>query len=281
MAGILQRGDRGERRAARGDDVLDYDAAILRAQQRALDASLQAVGLGVLAHEEDLRLAPRRQAPRRRPGRRPSSSRRRPCPASPRPAPRAASQARRSPPGAGSHAWRRRSTARSAPLVKVTSPITSACSRSSSIELARRAPSRFAKRSSRRPSWGSNLALCSRRSPSYCAWRRSSLCLIVVVSFVAVRRRPDDDASGATAAKLFNAPAPPSPQSQRGHPAKRQARTPSHKTIDEAAGELHLAVLGSSQARAANGRPWRAAAARAARLRLRARLHRTHDRVRA
>ena len=38
-----------------------------------------------------------------------------------------ARRARRSPPGAGSRAWRRRSTAPSAPEVSVTSPITSAC----------------------------------------------------------------------------------------------------------------------------------------------------------
>ena len=48
-------------------------------EQRALDAPLQAVRLGLLAHEEGLHVARRRRARRRRPGRRPSSSRRPRC----------------------------------------------------------------------------------------------------------------------------------------------------------------------------------------------------------
>ena len=55
VPGVVQRGDRRERRAAGRDDVLDDHAAVPGAQQRALDAALQPVRLGVLAHEEGLR----------------------------------------------------------------------------------------------------------------------------------------------------------------------------------------------------------------------------------
>src|ERR1700727_488846 len=58
-AGLLQRGDRRQRRAARRDDVLDDHAAVLLAQWRTLDPPLKAVMLGLLADEEP----PRTRAP--------------------------------------------------------------------------------------------------------------------------------------------------------------------------------------------------------------------------
>ena len=54
VPGLLQRLDRGDRRAAGADDVLDDEAAVLGAQQRSLDAARQPMRLGLLAHEEAL-----------------------------------------------------------------------------------------------------------------------------------------------------------------------------------------------------------------------------------
>ena len=50
--------DRGDRRAARRDHILDHHAAILGAEDRTLDAPLQPVLLGLRAHEERLRPGP-------------------------------------------------------------------------------------------------------------------------------------------------------------------------------------------------------------------------------
>ena len=54
MAGLAHRLDGLQRRAAGGDDVLDDQAAVAGIEQRALDAALQAVLLGLLADEEGL-----------------------------------------------------------------------------------------------------------------------------------------------------------------------------------------------------------------------------------
>ena len=54
VPGRADRVDRLQRRAAGGDDVLDDEAALVGVEQRALDAALQPVLLGVLADEEGL-----------------------------------------------------------------------------------------------------------------------------------------------------------------------------------------------------------------------------------
>ena len=51
---LAQRGDRLQRRAAGRRDVLDDEAAVVVVEERALDAALQPVRLGLLAHEERL-----------------------------------------------------------------------------------------------------------------------------------------------------------------------------------------------------------------------------------
>ena len=58
MAGLADRLDRLQGRAAGGDDVLDDQAAVLGIEERALDAPLQAVVLGLLADEEGLDVRP-------------------------------------------------------------------------------------------------------------------------------------------------------------------------------------------------------------------------------
>ena len=106
-------------------------------QRRALDAPLQPVRLGVLAHEERLRLARRPRAPRRRPGPRPSSSRPRPWrPSSATCAATSVGQ-RGEALGAQDRALGVHVVLGRAPLVSVTSPITSACSRSSATSASR------------------------------------------------------------------------------------------------------------------------------------------------
>src|SRR5690606_33516623 len=51
---LLEGGDRRERRPAGRDHVLDDEAAVGVVEERPLDAALQAVVLGLLAHEERL-----------------------------------------------------------------------------------------------------------------------------------------------------------------------------------------------------------------------------------
>ena len=102
------------RRAAGRDDVLDDQAALAGLQRRPLDAALQPVRLGLLAHEERLDVgAAGERGARGRVGahRQPADRGRVPARARGR---RRARPARRSRPGAGSRAWRRRSTARCA-----------------------------------------------------------------------------------------------------------------------------------------------------------------------
>ena len=96
----------------RGHHVLDDQAALARRQRRALDLALQAVGLGVLAHEEGLHVRPARQ--RGASGRVGAHrhARRPPSPPTAGRSRRRARRPRRTRPGAGSPAWRRRSTAR-------------------------------------------------------------------------------------------------------------------------------------------------------------------------
>ena len=53
--------DRGDGRAARGDHVLDHQAAFAGIERRALDPALKAVGLSLLAHEEGLDVGSRGQ----------------------------------------------------------------------------------------------------------------------------------------------------------------------------------------------------------------------------
>ena len=54
VAGLADRVDGLQGRAAGGDDVLDDQAAVVGIEERALDAALQAVRLGLLADEEGL-----------------------------------------------------------------------------------------------------------------------------------------------------------------------------------------------------------------------------------
>ena len=74
--GLADRLDRLQRRAAGGDDVLDDQAAVVGVEERALDAPLQAVLLGLLAHEEGLDVGAAGQRGARGRRRRPSSGRR-------------------------------------------------------------------------------------------------------------------------------------------------------------------------------------------------------------
>ena len=127
--------------------------------------------LGLLAHEEglDVGAAGQRGAGRRR--RRPSSGRRPRSRPTRAPARRRARPARRSRRAAGSRAWRRRSTARSAPLVSTTSPMTSAWLRSSSIRRWRASMRRVPYRACSRASCGRSR---SSRARSCCSASRCS-----------------------------------------------------------------------------------------------------------
>ena len=128
--------DRLDRRAAGGDDVLHDQAALARLERRALDPALEAVRLGVLAHEERLHV---RAAGERGAGRR-VGAHRQPADRGGLPLARVArrqlgqrGEARRAQDGAlGVDVVLRR-----APEVSVTSPMTSACSRSSAIRVSR------------------------------------------------------------------------------------------------------------------------------------------------
>ena len=144
-------------------------------------------------------------------GRRPSSGRRPPSPPTRAPARRPARPARRSRPGAGSRAWRRRSTARCAPLVSVTSPITSACVRSSSTR-------RCVSRPSSRPYV----------YPGVHRTDLSALCIAIVCSGCSsifglglVRDRRDRGASQQTSAEIAG-----QTQAHRQRPGPRQAARP-------------------------------------------------------
>ncbi len=58
VSGLLQRRDRRERRAARGDHVLDHHAALVRVERRALDPTLQTVRLRSLRTKNAFAWAP-------------------------------------------------------------------------------------------------------------------------------------------------------------------------------------------------------------------------------
>ncbi len=178
VAGLAHRLDGLQGRAAGGDDVLDDQAAVVGLEERALDAALQAVLLGLLADEEGLDVGAAGQrgaAPGRR---RPWSGRRRRSPPTRSRARRPARPGRRSRRAAGSRAWRRRSTARPAPLVRTTSPRTRAWLRNSSISRSRacmrRVPYRACWRASCGRSRSSRARSCCSASPCSRSTRRAT-----------------------------------------------------------------------------------------------------------